>query len=184
MRLGLSHLSPTARLPTLLRRKPPLSRSRRPSHRKRQGRLRPFGVLANSQSPPRPPRRPRLRRARPPPISRRSNSRSPPIRRPAPGRSPICRQANIWDRLMTFSAVKARRPRRSRGLPTRSAGAPAPGGAICRQDPRRRSCPLDCGRNHLARLVDAAIAQFRRSLAPGRVCVVPHIVGNCISNIR
>ena len=155
------------------------SSKRRP--RKHRQRLR---LPISCRCPSRPRRRPPLRRKRPPPISRRSNSRSPPIRRPAPGRSLRCRQANIWDRLTTFSAVKARRPRRSRGLPTRSAGAPAPGGAICRQEARRRSCTLDCGNNHLAGFVDAAIAQVRRSLAPRRVCVFPHSVGNCISNIR
>ena len=109
-----------------------------------------------------------------PPISRRSNSRSPLSR---PGRSRASRQerrrnaarANILGRPMTFSAVKARRPRRNRGLPTRSAGAPARGGAICRRD--RRSCTAgSCGSNHLAVLSSPAIAHsaFDR-LAPGHV---------------
>ena len=92
--------------------------------------------------PSRPRRRPPLRRERPPPISRRSSSRLPPIRRPAPGRSLRCRQANIWDRLTTFSAVKARRRRRSRGLQTRSEGALAPDGVICRRDRHSRGVML------------------------------------------
>ena len=74
---------------------------RAPHHRQPQ---------TNCRSPSRPRRRPQPRRMRRPPISRRSSSRSPPslLLAPAPPRATAeCRQANIWDRTTTFSAVKA-----------------------------------------------------------------------------
>ena len=91
-----------------------------------------------------------------------ADRRLPALRRRAPPKATAdAAQANILGRPTTFSAVKARRPRRSRDLPTRSAGAPAPGGVICRRDLHRRNCRLACGGNHLA-----AFRALTTALAP------------------